>query len=588
MVSTTRIWRAVCAALLLLGLAACGGGGGGSDGDGALYAELSQDVLPTGARVDVSGQNLFALAAGDQWQYERQVGGVASGTYTRMASTASAGRVLVSEYNSATGETNNGVYMVAGDGVHAIDPMGAESTAPGLFAALPDLVEYPTPLYAQGGERRVVRQGSLRIDLDGDGKNDYYRAVFTQVFRGFETLTVLGRSVQVAHFSNGLAMTVRLTRPGVGEQTVSGTEETYFAPGMGLVMADRRIDSSVPGASVAPYRIVLSSATVGGVSYTSGSVVAPAVTDGPGNGGVTLTHTDLVYDPLRARYYASIPSSVVGEANRIATIDAATGAVSLSAAAVGSDPGPMALSADGSTLYVGLTGSGELLRLSLPDLRETGRVALLRDSFYGQYTAEQISVSPVNGNVVAVSLARPGVSPRHGGVVLVRDMVVQPQRTQEHTGSNRIGFDASGAWVIGYNNETSEFGLRRLEVLADGLAERQVIATNGAYSVDIDVSDGLVMVGGQAYLPDALTLRGTVAGGQFKCVRLRGAAKVACTGWLDNTLRVADTSTFSLLAQPSYPAMSGVSTPRLVAGPAGQVALFDGSVIRRISLPALQ
>lgn len=587
MIGTVRIGRIACVLLMLLGLGACGGGGGGSS-DSALYPEFSEDVLPSGARVDVSGQNLFALAAGDQWQYERQVNGVASGTVSRTVSASSAGRVLVAESNSATGENTSGLYEIAADGLHALDPMEAAAGAPGLYAALPQVLEYATPLYAQGAERRVVRQGNLKADIDGDGKDDYYRVEFRQVFRGFETLTVLGRSVQVAHFSNTLAMTLRLTRAPTAAQTVTGTEEAFFAPGMGLVLADRRVDSSVPAASVAPYRLVLSSALVGGVSYSSASTVTPPATDGQGNGAVTLTHADLVYDPLRGRYYASVPSSVVGEANRIASIDAGSGAVSLSASAVGSNPGPMAISADGSTLYVGLTGSGELLRLSLPGMVETGRVALPRDSFFGQYTAEQISVSPLDARVVAVSLARSSVSPRHGGVALVRDMVLQPQRTQEHTGSNRIGFDASGAWVIGYNNETSEFGLRRLEVLADGLIERQVVATAGAYSIDIDVSSGLAMVGGQAYQPDTLALRGTVASSLNKCVLLRGTAKVACVGWLDSTLRVADTSTFSLLAQPAYPALTSGVTPRLVAGPAGQVAIFDGSVIRRVSLPVLQ
>src|SRR5262249_17252705 len=139
-------------------------------------------------------------------------------------------------------------------------------------------------------------------------------------------------------------------------------------------------------------------------------------------------------DSGRNVYYASVPGSVIGAGNSIATIDPATGQVTPSAP-IGSEPGALALASDGSVLYVGLDGSGEVIRLALPSMTPQGRVRLAVDSSFGSTRAEAISVSPADATVAAVSMAYFGVSPRHAGVALLRDMVMQPKRTQVHTGS---------------------------------------------------------------------------------------------------------------------------------------------------------
>jgi hypothetical protein len=87
-------------------------------------------------------------------------------------------------------------------------------------------------------------------------------------------------------------------------------------------------------------------------------------------------------------------------------------------AALGSDPGPLAVSSDGSVLYVGL-GSGDVVQLALPSMQELGRVRLPLDPTFGQLRAADISASPVAADVFAVSLFRRFWSPSHGGVALV-------------------------------------------------------------------------------------------------------------------------------------------------------------------------
>ena len=46
--------------------------------------------------------------------------------------------------------------------------------------------------------------------------------------------------------------------------------------------------------------------------------------------------------------------------------------------------------------------------------------------------------------------------------------------TQRHTGSDRIEYSADSTRVYGYNNETTEFGFRRLVVDAQGVHELDV------------------------------------------------------------------------------------------------------------------
>lgn len=566
-----------CAWVLAALLAACGGGGGGggsggSAGTAPLLPTLSEDVAPAGARTDVSARNLFPLAVGDTWTYDRRSGstGAVTGTVTRSVAAGpdANGYLRLREVDGA--DVVDTLYRRVAAGLEMRDPFGAEGFLPGVYQALPSYIEYPTPLYPVGGLRRSLRQGSLGVDIDGDGQVDYYSAELRQIFRGFETIAVLGQPTEVAHFSITLSFLAVGTRTRVS-YTVTATEETYFASGIGLVRAERAATGS-DGAIVTPaYAIELRSATIGGqvVNGTDGNSMI-----------VRMTHADLVYDPLRAVYYASVPSSVI-DGNRIARIDAQSGAVSYSAP-VGSNPGALALSADGSVLYVGLGGSGEIVSLELPNLQELARVRLPMDPFFGQLFAEDISVSPASRDVFAVSTRRSGVSPRHGGVFLVRDMVVQPRRTQDHTGSNRIGFDATGSQIYGYNNETTEFGLRRIEVLADGLREAAVVAANGGFGTMLDVRDGLALVGPSAFAADAsLAPLGSVSGA-WDCSKLPGRPRVACLSSTEaNRLVVADTLSFALLGTPRYVDVSGslFAPRRVVPGAARRVAISEGDRI---------
>jgi hypothetical protein len=581
---TTRFaaHRRGAAVVLLMLLAACGGGGGGGannepDAPDAALPTLSTDTVPSGQRVDVSALNLFPLQPGDEWVYADSRSTANQVTRSVTASPADARDVLVTETDPVDGSAEPGGYRVTPQGIVSLDPAGAQGLWPGVYAALPSIIEYPTPLYPVGGERKSVRQGSMGADLDGDGANDFYRLEISQVFRGFETIRVLGADTEVAHFTNQFVFSVSATSDG-SRYTATAIEQTYFAPGLGLVRSDRSATDSDGAVIVAPYSLTLLRATVDGLQRDgqAGSVRTLA-----------LAHNALIFDAARGVYYASVPGSAT-QGNRIAVITPATGAVRYSGP-VGSEPGPMAIASDGASMLVGLAGSGEVVRLALPALTVSGRVRLPVDGTFGQLRAEQIATSPVAPGVFAVSLIRPNVSPRHGGVVLVRDLALQPVRTQDHTGSNLIGFGADGRWLYGFNNETTELGLRRIEVLADGLAERTVVATNGRFGQALHVIGDRILVGSSVFRADAsLALLGTLAD-TGSCVALSTVDRFACQEFFGGPLlEVFDATTLVRIATLPTPPTATYAATRYVPGPLGVLAVSDQETISLIDSPLLR
>lgn len=242
-------------------LAACGGGD-----DHHHLPVLSQDIVPSGPRIDVSQLDLFPSGAGDSWLYDRIPALNLSGTVTRAVISGPDANGFVVLRETDVNQSTDIVQRLTSDGLEQHDPLGAESRWPDVFAALPTLIEYPTPLYPVDAERRVIRQGSFGADIDGDGDLDDFRVEIVQVFRGFETMDTLGQTVDVAHFSNVLAFTTVFTSDG-SSYAVTTNEEAYFAGNVGLVRADRSAVDSDGVVIVAPYSIVLRSATVHGISY---------------------------------------------------------------------------------------------------------------------------------------------------------------------------------------------------------------------------------------------------------------------------------------------------------------------------------
>jgi hypothetical protein len=188
-----------------------------------------------------------------------------------------------------------------------------------------------------------------------------------------------------------------------------------------------------------------------------------------------------------------------------------------------------------------------------------------------------------------------GYSPRHAGVALLRDMVMQPKRTQVHTGSNLVAFDSAGATLYGLNTETSEFGLRRIQVLADGLAEQLVVSAATSYGTrSLSFANDRVVAGRALYDAPALTAAGVISTAS-DCWPKPSGTQLLCFGDYSSSagrLLIADSSTFVIGGTLVYAASEPNSPRRLVRGPAGQVAISYGSyfappAIRFFSSPQL-
>jgi hypothetical protein len=178
---------------------------------------------------------------------------------------------------------------------------------------------------------------------------------------------------------------------------------------------------------------------------------------------------------------------------------------------------------------------------------------------------EDMKVLPGFPDSVAVSRRYQGFSPRHAGVAVYDSGVRRPTQTPGHTGSNVIQFSASADTLYGYNNETTEFGFRRMQVDDSGVI---ILDSTGnlisGFNVDIrfDTGDGRIYsTTGRVIDPVERTLVGTFAGIGFGSLVKPDAASnrvFFLTG--DDptrTLRGFDPTTFTPLGDAQIPGLAG-------------------------------
>jgi hypothetical protein len=177
---------------------------------------------------------------------------------------------------------------------------------------------------------------------------------------------------------------------------------------------------------------------------------------------------DIVYSPSQKRLYASVPSTAGQYGNDVIVIDPFTGEITGSVF-VGSEPNKIALSDDGSVLYVALDGAASIRQVFTNPL-SAGIVFGLGTGSFGPDYAEDIVVLPTLTNSIAVSRRNTCCSPRHEGVAIYDDGVMRSVTTPVHTGSNRIEPGADANVLYGYNNETTDFGFRRMSIDVFGIS----------------------------------------------------------------------------------------------------------------------
>jgi Ca2+-binding RTX toxin-like protein len=221
-----------------------------------------------------------------------------------------------------------------------------------------------------------------------------------------------------------------------------------------------------------------------------------------------LPNGAVAFDDLRDQLLVGVSASVPGIGNRLVEVDPVTGALGRSVVVVG-DPSAIAVSDDGSRAYVGFKGASQIAEVDLTDFTVAQRFPLPggRESLL----AEDLEVQPGRPDVLVASLRNRCCSPRHEGVAVFEDGVPRPATTQGHTGANRLTWGPDADTLYGYNNETTEFGLRTLTVDADGIHEGPVTENRiSGFGVDIEWFGGLVTgTSGQVVDPEAGALVGS-------------------------------------------------------------------------------
>lgn len=412
------------------------------------------------------------------------------------------------------------------------------------------------PLQANFGFEQLNKTGlDFGSDLDGDGRNERFELLSRVTIVGFETVTVpSGTFSSSARTQTTTTFTVILSSNGA-KVTITGGLTDWFAPGVGLVKSSSEI-------------------TGNGQSTTETAELTGFVVNGTGNGTVndirqiTLATNDIIYNPFTGKIYASVPSRAGGTlGNSVTVIDPATGIVGQSVF-VGSEPGKLAFSDDGRFLYVALAGSAavRVVDFLTPETPQAGLQFLVgSDPFFGSLFVEDMEVLPGNTQAVAISRKNAGFSPRHMGVAIYISGIKLTTETPGHTGSNVIEFSASASALYGYNNETTDFGFRRMVVDAAGVS---IIDSTpnliSGFGVDITFDGGRIYATtGQVVDPEARTLLGTFSGIQFGSL-VKPDSAIGRTFFLTDgfggnlrTLRAFDQNTFLPLGTMDIQSVSG-------------------------------
>ncbi len=199
-------------------------------------------------------------------------------------------------------------------------------------------------------------------------------------------------------------------------------------------------------------------ATISAADVASFSTAQVTVYTPPPGGGTTtplpfstylaLPTNDMVYNPTDQLLYASVPSSAgTTLGNSVVSIDPNTGIIG-SPIWVGSEPNKLALSSDGTTLWVGLDGAGAVRKVDLTTM--TAGLQFSLGGGNGVYnspaTASSIAVMPGFPNTIAV-----GPSSSTRGITIYDNGVARP-KTYSGVTAYAIAFSSNGdsLYTLGY------------------------------------------------------------------------------------------------------------------------------------------
>jgi YVTN family beta-propeller protein len=189
-----------------------------------------------------------------------------------------------------------------------------------------------------------------------------------------------------------------------------------------------------------------------------------------GSNAANLPATRLLYDKAKNLIYASVPSRAGDIGNSISIIDPTTQTI-ISTIFVGSEPGPLALSRDGSLLYVGLDGEARCVVVDLVSHNVSGGFDIPFLSSEGHHFVDDMAVKPDDPNVVAVLLRRDfGWSPKYAGLrIYDHESVLPGELPPTSLDIGTIAFGDSSSEFYGYNNWDTGFDYFKFNLDSSGV-----------------------------------------------------------------------------------------------------------------------
>jgi hypothetical protein len=220
-----------------------------------------------------------------------------------------------------------------------------------------------------------------------------------------------------------------------------------------------------------------------------------------------LGATDVAWDTHSSQLVVTVGAGAAANANSIAVVNPATGAVTKSVA-TGVNPTVARFSDDGQFLYVGLANESNIQRFASPAMTLDLTIPVGGDTSLGPLHAAEIQVAPGAAHTIAVARYRTNIEPPDADVAVFDDAIA---RTGVGSGDLlQWGDDASTLYTLTYQVVPSGFSI--YSVGSSGLAQ-----TGGATNVfpsayDMKFANGRLVAGDGIVLdPATMNVTGSLA-----------------------------------------------------------------------------
>lgn len=296
------------------------------------------------------------------------------------------------------------------------------------------------------------------------------------------------------------------------------------------------------------------------VAQSTGSIYVTATVDGHASNpmGVSVTPVPAAYttlpqitnamtlDPVTGHLWATVPSTAPTFGNSLVEIDPASHAI-IANVSVGSEPGALAISDDGSYVYVCLAGADAIAKVDAKAHTLVTTFPVVPPQGSAAQYPTGIAVQPGNSDVVAVVQQDQGDS-GYNGPTIYKGGVPLPKFLGVYQGNSFAFTAATTIWSA--DTYSSPHYLYKSQLDATGVTVQNSWQGGG---------DVLKSFGGNLYLDDGQELNGQTGSliGTFPDdgdITVDLAAKRAFVlpfyyGQVDATLDVFDTTTFKPVTQ---------------------------------------